>query len=109
MELFLDMVRALAALSVTLGLLLGAAWLARRYGLMQGQMPRLTKGRLKLVEQLWLDAGRTRAILIQCDDQEHLVLVSPTGASTLSSKPIAPDALQPPAPLAVPPAIGTPS
>ena len=49
MELFLDMVRALAALSVTLGLLLGAAWLARRYGLMQGQMPSLTKGRLKLV------------------------------------------------------------
>ncbi|MCA3694777.1 flagellar biosynthetic protein FliO [Aquidulcibacter sp.] len=105
MELFLDMVRALAALSVTLGLLLGAAWLARRYGLMQGQMPSLTKGRLKLVEQLWLDAGRTRAILIRCDDQEHLVLVSPTGASTISSKPIHPETDYP-APSAAPSASG---
>jgi flagellar protein FliO/FliZ len=105
---FFDLVRATAALAVTLGLLLGAAWLARRYGLMQGQMPGLAKGRLKLVEQLWLDAGRTRAILIQCDDQEHLVLVSPTGASTLSTKTIDPEATKP-IPLAVPSATGTPS
>ncbi len=107
MEFFLDLVRAAAALAFTLGLLLGAAWLARRYGLMQGQMPRLTKGRLKLVEQLWLDAGRTRAILIQCDDQEHLVLVSPTGASTLSSKPVDPD-IAIPDQLAVPSVTGNP-
>lgn len=108
MELFLDLVRATAALAFTLGLLLGAAWLARRYGLMQGQMPSLSKGRLKLVEQLWLDAGRTRAILIRCDDQEHLVLVSPTGASTISSKAVNPEAA-PPAPHAVTSATGTQS
>ncbi len=105
---FFDLIRATAALAVTLGLLLGAAWLARRYGLMQGHMPGISKGRLKLVEQLWLDAGRTRAILIQCDDQEHLVLVSPTGASTLSSKTIEPLASKP-SPFAVPSATGTPS
>ncbi|MFM1977441.1 MAG: hypothetical protein RL145_2287 [Pseudomonadota bacterium] len=110
MELFLDLLRATAALAFTLGLLLGAAWLARRYGLMQGQMPSLAKGRLKLVEQLWLDAGRTRAILIRCDDQEHLVLVSPTGASTISSQTISSQTIDPeattPHPLAVTPATG---
>ena len=105
---FFDLIRATAALAVTLGLLLGAAWLARRYGLMQGQMPGLAKGRLKLVEQLWLDTGRTRAILIQCDDQEHLVLISPTGASTISSKAVDPLASKPPS-LAVSSAKGTPS
>ena len=105
---FFDLIRATAALAVTLGLLLGAAWLARRYGLMQGQMPGISKGRLKLVEQLWLDAGRTRAILIRCDDQEHLVLVSPTGASTISSKAVNPEAA-PPAPHAVTSATGTQS
>lgn len=107
MEFFLDLVRAIAALAFTLGLLLGAAWLARRYGLMQGQMPSLGKGRLKLVEQMWLDTGRTRAILIRCDDQEHLVLVTPTGASTLSSKPVKPEDLSA-LPQAVSSATGTP-
>ena len=105
---FFDLIRATAALAVTLGLLLGAAWLARRYGLMQGQMPGLAKGRLKLVEQMWLDAGRTRAILIQCDDQEHLVLLSPTGASTISTKTIDPEATKA-APHVVPSATGIPS
>ncbi|GIU67436.1 flagellar biosynthetic protein FliO [Candidatus Phycosocius spiralis] len=85
---FFDLIRALAALSLTLGLLLGAAWLARRYGLMQGQLPNSGKGRLKLVEQLWLDAGRTRAIVLRCDDQEHLVIISPTGATVQSIAPI---------------------
>jgi flagellar protein FliO/FliZ len=86
---FFDLIRALAALSLTLGLLVGAAWLARRYGLMQGQLPSLAKGRLKLVEQIWLDAGRTRAIVLRCDDKEHLLIVTPNGATALSiaSKP----------------------
>jgi hypothetical protein len=57
---------------------------------------------------LWLDAGRTRAILIRCDDQEHLVLVSPTGASTISSKAVDPEAATP-APHAVTSATGTQS
>lgn len=88
---FFDLLRALAALSVTLGLLVGAAWLARRYGLMQGQMPSLGKGRLKLVEQVWLDAGRTRAMLIRCDNQEHLILVTPNGASPIAALPAQPE------------------
>jgi flagellar protein FliO/FliZ len=92
---FFDLIRALAALSLTLGLLIGAAWLARRYGLMQGQLPSLAKGRLKLVEQIWLDAGRTRAIILRHDEMEHLLIVTPTGATALSSAPIPQDPASP--------------
>jgi flagellar protein FliO/FliZ len=92
---FFDLIRALAALSLTLGLLIGAAWLARRYGLMQGQLPSLAKGRLKIVEQIWLDAGRTRAILLRHDNTEHLLIVTPTGATALSRAPIPQDPASP--------------
>jgi flagellar protein FliO/FliZ len=92
---FFDLIRALAALSLTLGLLIGAAWLARRYGLMQGQLPSLAKGRLKIVEQIWLDAGRTRAILLRHDNTEHLLIVTPTGATALGSAPIPQDPASP--------------
>lgn len=83
----LDLVRATAALALTLGLLLGLAWLARRYGLMQGAPPPTSRGRLKLVEQLWLDAGRSRVMIVRCDDTEHVVVVSPTAVHALSSMP----------------------
>ncbi len=85
MTLLFESVRAISALAVTLGLLVGLAWLAKRYGLMQGRLPMASQGRLKLVEQLWLDAGRTRAVILRCDATEHLVIISPTGTSTLAS------------------------
>lgn len=77
----MDWIRALAALVFTLGLLLGIAYLARRYGLMQGASPLMNKGRLKIMEQLWLDAGRTRAIILRCDQVDHLIVVTPTHTS----------------------------
>jgi flagellar protein FliO/FliZ len=81
MDLMLDGLRAVFALALTLGLLVGAAWLARRYGLLQGgpvnpKAPR----RLALVEQLWLDGGRSRLMIVRCDGAEHVLLVTPTGA-----------------------------
>lgn len=77
----LDGLRAVFALALTLGLLVGAAWLARRYGLFAGG-PVRTGGpkRLALVEQLWLDAGRSRLMIVRCDSHEHVLLVTPTGA-----------------------------
>jgi flagellar protein FliO/FliZ len=80
-----DWVRALAALAITLGLLLGVALLARRFGLMQGVAPIGNKGRLKIIEQLWLDAGRTRAVILRCDGVEHVIVVAPTGTTTLGT------------------------
>jgi flagellar protein FliO/FliZ len=79
----LDWFRALAALAITLGLLLGVALLAKRYGLMQGVAPIGNKGRLRIIEQLWLDAGRSRAVILRCDGVDHLVVVSPTGTNAI--------------------------
>jgi flagellar protein FliO/FliZ len=81
----LDWIRAVAALAITLGLLLGVALLARRYGLMQGVSPIANKGRLKIIEQLWLDAGRSRIMIVRCDGIDHLLAVSPTGTHALGT------------------------
>jgi flagellar protein FliO/FliZ len=81
----LDWIRALAALVFTVGLLLAIAYLARRYGLMQGQAGFGVKGRLKIIEQIWLDAGRSRAVILRCDDKEHLIVLTPTGVSSLGA------------------------
>ena len=91
----LDAIRAMAALAITLGLLVGIALLAKRYGLMQGVAPIGNKGRLKLIEQLWLDAGRTRAVILRCDGVDHLLVVSPTIAQTIATTTPIPDADRP--------------
>jgi flagellar protein FliO/FliZ len=80
-----DWIRAFAALAITLGLLVGVALLARRYGLMQGVAPIGNKGRLKIIEQLWLDAGRTRAVILRCDGVDHLIVVSPTATNAMGT------------------------
>jgi flagellar protein FliO/FliZ len=85
-----DWIRAIAALAITLGLLAGVALLARRFGLMQGVAPIGNKGRLKIVEQLWLDSGRTRAIILRCDGVEHLIVVSPTATSAMGTTQVIP-------------------
>jgi flagellar protein FliO/FliZ len=79
----MDMIKAVAALALTLGLLLGVALLARRFGLMQGVAPIGNKGRLRIVEQLWLDAGRTRAVILRCDGVDHLLVTSPTSTQAI--------------------------
>jgi flagellar protein FliO/FliZ len=81
----LDWIRALAALAITLGLLVGIAMLARRYGLMQGVSSIGNKGRLRIIEQLWLDSGRTRAVILRCDGIDHLVILSPTGTRAIAT------------------------
>jgi flagellar protein FliO/FliZ len=83
--------RALAALALTVGLILAFAWVARRYGLIQ-QAGQGGGKRLKLVEHLWLDAGRTRAAIVRFDDQDHLVILSPTAAQAVAVKPVAAEA-----------------
>ena len=80
-----DWIRAIAALAITLGLLIGVALLAKRYGLMQGVAPLGNKGRLRIIEQLWLDAGRSRAVILRCDGVDHLIVVSPSGTRALST------------------------
>jgi flagellar protein FliO/FliZ len=81
----MDWIRAVAALALTLGLLMGVALLARRYGLMQGVAPIGNKGRLRIIEQLWLDAGRSRAVILRCDGVDHLLVLTPSGTSNIGT------------------------
>jgi flagellar protein FliO/FliZ len=73
---FLEFIRAVAALAVTLGLIGVIAVAARRYApkwiaRLQGERgPR----RLQLVETLVLDASR-RLVLVKLDDQERLIIL----------------------------------
>jgi flagellar protein FliO/FliZ len=82
-----DWIRAVAALAITLGLLIGVALLAKRYGLMQGVAPIGNKGRLRIIEQLWLDAGRSRAVILRCDGVDHLIIVAPSGTTNIANLP----------------------
>ncbi len=84
MDLAGDMLRALFALMVTVGLIVGAAWLARRYGLMQA-MPKSVTQRLALVEQIALDQGRVKLAVVRWDGREHLLAITPGGVAALGS------------------------
>ncbi len=75
---WLDLLRELGALLTVLGLLVGALWLVRRYGLTFQGLPQRQR-RLAIVERLAID-GRASLTLIRRDGHEHLVLLSPHGA-----------------------------
>jgi flagellar biogenesis protein FliO len=85
----LVVLRGVGALLTVLGLLAGAAWLVRRYGMMLPAMllPALGAGasrRLALVERLAID-GRSSIVLLRRDGVEHLLLLAATGASVIES------------------------
>ena len=74
---FLDFLRAVLALSVTLGLIGLAAWALRRYA--PDLMARLQGGpvrqrRLQIVETLVLDPSR-RLLLVRVGAEERLILL----------------------------------
>jgi flagellar protein FliO/FliZ len=72
---FADLVRGMAALALTLGLIGVAAVLARRYGpsALFRLQPKTTR-RLAIVESLMLDPAR-RLVVVRFDDQERLLLL----------------------------------
>ncbi len=73
---FVEILRAAAALLVTLGLVMLAGWGMRRFGpdaMSRLQMPRKER-RLTLVETLVLDPAR-RLVLVRLDDEERLILL----------------------------------
>jgi flagellar protein FliO/FliZ len=89
-----DIVRMIAALAVTLGLIGLAAAAARRYA--PGALARLRPGaprRLAIVESLVLDPSR-RLVLVRFDESERLILLGegrvleapPPAAARRSSK-----------------------
>ena len=79
----LDYLRFLAALVVVVGLIAGAAWAARRFGL----APRVTgdgAGRLAVVAVQAIDTRR-KLVLVRRDDREHLMVISPTTETVIEA------------------------
>ncbi len=68
----LDWARALFALIATLALVVGAAYGARRLGMLQpgGAGPK----RMRITETLMLDARR-RMVIVRVDNREHVLLL----------------------------------
>jgi flagellar protein FliO/FliZ len=78
---FVALLRMLGSLGIVLGILVGALWVVRRYGIrLPGLLGRGAShpSRLALVETLAIDARRSVA-LIRCDGAEHLLLLTPEG------------------------------
>lgn len=72
----MDWARSLFALLATLALIAGAAWGARRLGMLRPGAQ--SERRLKISESLMLDPRR-RLVIVRCDGREHMLLLSPAG------------------------------
>jgi flagellar protein FliO/FliZ len=72
----LDIARTVFALIATLALIVGAAYGARRLGMLQagGTGPK----RMRITETLLLDPRR-RMVIVRVDEREHVLLLSPGG------------------------------
>lgn len=72
--------QAFLALAVVVGLIMGMAWLLRRYGLGDAAKTALgRKKRIAALESATVDA-RHKLVLVRRDDIEHLLLIGPTSA-----------------------------
>ena len=73
---FLDLLRALFALAITLGIIGLAAWAARRYApqIMARLNAERGERRMKVVETLVLDPAR-RLVLVRIDEEERLLIL----------------------------------
>ncbi len=76
--------RTLAALVFVLALMGGLAFVLRKLGLSGPAVNIQGKRRLKVIESLPLDARR-RLVLLQCDDEQHLVILGPSGETVVKN------------------------
>lgn len=72
----LDWARALFALIATLALIVGAAYGARRLGMLQPGGPGVK--RMRVTETLLIDTRR-RMVIVRVDEREHVLLLGPGG------------------------------
>lgn len=92
-----DYVRFMLALAFVLGLILGAALLAKRFGI-GNQAPLRLRGqkRLAIVESMALDT-KHRLVLVRRDQTEHLIVVGATSDMVIETGIAAPNAPAAPA------------
>lgn len=79
-----DYLRFIAALLFVLALMGGLWLLLKRLGLSGMQMANGQQRRLRIVETLPIDARR-RAVILQRDNRQHLVILGPTGETVIES------------------------
>jgi flagellar protein FliO/FliZ len=79
----MDFARYIGALLLVLGLVGGAGFAARRFGLGSLVKPVATR-RLQIVETLGI-APRQRLLIVRRDNVEHLILSGPEGTSVIES------------------------
>lgn len=77
-----DYLKFVFAFAFVLSLMGGLSYLLKRFNIGHAGMISPTKKRLKLVEILPLD-GRRKAILIQRDDTQHLVILGASGETVV--------------------------
>jgi flagellar protein FliO/FliZ len=75
-----------AALAVTIGLILGLYWVARRYGPSLGLKPPAAPSDLSVIEWKVLDVRRKLAV-VRWDNREHLLCLGPTGDIVIAERP----------------------
>ncbi len=77
--------RFLAALVFVLALMGGLWLILRRLGIAGPQTTPAGKRRLKVIESIPLDPRR-RAVLLQRDNTQHLVILGPTGETVVETQ-----------------------
>jgi len=79
-----DYIKFFAALIFVLCLMGGLSYVLKRFNLGGGGIISPSKKRLKIVEILPLEARR-KAVLIACDDKEHLVILGASGETVVET------------------------
>jgi flagellar protein FliO/FliZ len=79
-----DLSRVLFAFVAVIGFIGAAALIARKLGLAAGARALAKSRRLSIIESLPIDARR-RAVIIRCDDREHLLLLGQSGETLIAA------------------------
>lgn len=79
-----QIVRVLAALAFVVALMAGLSVVLKRVGLPGTPDTPARKRRLRIIESLPLDARR-RAVILQCDEKQHLVILGLSGETVVKT------------------------
>jgi flagellar protein FliO/FliZ len=86
----LDALRALGALLLVIGLLVGGLWVLRRFSGHLGVKPGATPSDLRVLEWRPIDPRRKLAV-IRWDGRDHLLCLGPTGDCVIASREAPPE------------------
>jgi flagellar protein FliO/FliZ len=79
-----DLLKFISALLFVLSLMVGLAYIVKRMELKGSNVTKLGRKRVKVLESTNIDARR-RLVLIQRDNKQHLVILSPNSETVVES------------------------